>query len=325
MLTTVSLPNSKALTSRFGVGLATLMREPSPSRQQELLHAAYDAGFRHFDVAPSYGMGAAERVLGRFLRTRPDGVTIATKVGIVVRSSMSGLRLIQRPARALLKVLPSLRGRVTSAAGSVIHTRSNFSTTACTQSLENSLRALGTDYLDLLLLHDPEPADLADGSVFSWLARQKERGVVRNIGIASSASEAGQLITSSHPYDVIQVPSNVLSPAGSSLDLTASRPLCVTHSAIAEPLRHILRRIAEERWALAFSDVAGVDVRRPGVIPRLLLSWALHENQKGIVLVGASKPQHFQEAGRVSDGARGDHLEEVADFLRSSFSSESRS
>lgn len=322
MPTTVSLPNSKAPTSRLGVGLATLMREPSPSRQQKLLQAAYDAGFRHFDVAPSYGMGAAERVLGRFLKTRPVGVTIASKVGIVVRSGMSGIRLIQRPARALLKLLPSLRGRVTSAAGAAIHARSNFSTAACTQSLENSLRALGTDCLDLLLLHDPEPADLADGSIFSWLARQKDRGVVRNIGIATSASAARQLLASSHPCDVIQVPSNILSPAGSYLNLSASRPLCVTHSAIGEPLHLITRKVTDEGWARALSDIAGVDVRLSGVIPRLLLRWALHENQNGIVLVGASQPEHFREAGEADNAGSNAYLERISLFLRCTLSSD---
>src|SRR5690349_9201863 len=145
------------------------MREPSPARQQHLLHIAYEAGFRHFDVAPSYGMGAAEKVLGRFLKTRPAGITIATKVGILVRSSMAGVQLIQRPARAMLKLFPSLRGRVTSAAGAAMHVRSNFSPLACTQSLEKSLRSLGTERIDLLLLHDPALRDLSDGSVFSWL------------------------------------------------------------------------------------------------------------------------------------------------------------
>src|SRR3990170_2143406 len=95
---TVILPSSAKRTTPLGVGMATLMREPSPAAQQRLLHAAYDAGFRHFDVAPSYGLGAAERVLGRFLRTRPEGVTIGTKVGMLARGNAGVMRLVQQPA-----------------------------------------------------------------------------------------------------------------------------------------------------------------------------------------------------------------------------------
>src|SRR5690348_6885308 len=114
------------------------MREPSRKKQQRLLEIAYEVGFRHFDVAPSYGLGAAEAVLGSFLATRRDGVTVATKIGIAVRRSVASMHLLQRPARALLRGLPALRGRATRGLGGVLHTRSNFSLSACTQSLENS-------------------------------------------------------------------------------------------------------------------------------------------------------------------------------------------
>src|SRR5689334_12904762 len=110
MNSTVALPNSRKKTSRLGVGLATLMREPSPRKQQGLLHIAYDEGFRHFDVAPSYGLGAAETALGRFLKARPRDITIATKVGIRAVGNRRFMQYVQRPGRLLLKNFPSLRG-----------------------------------------------------------------------------------------------------------------------------------------------------------------------------------------------------------------------
>lgn len=323
MKATVSLPNSPDFTTPLGVGLATLMREPSAARQQRLLQAAYDAGFRHFDVAPSYGMGAAEQVLGRFLKTRPEGVTVGTKVGISVRGGLAKFRLFQRPARAILRAFPALRGRATSAVGTAIHVRSNFSLDACTRSLEASLRALKREVIDLLLLHDPEPEDLSSGQAFEWLAQQKGRGVVRNIGVATSAQRAAQL-ASSGAYDVIQVPSSILSPCSQYVDLSRPTPLAITHSAMAEPLRRIARRIEEDpKWAESFSSLAGIDVRARRAVAPLLLNWALTENNRGIVLVGASTAEHFRAAANAMQ-SRGDaNTERVGAFLRATLSQES--
>lgn len=316
---TVQFPNALIKTTPLGVGLATLMREPSSKKQQRLLEVAYEAGFRHFDVAPSYGLGAAERVLGRFLHSHSSDVTIATKVGIAVRRSLMRYQTIQRPLRAMLRRFPALRGRTTRVVGGAIHVRSNFSLAECTRSLENSLRALRRDSIDLLLLHDPDPADLADGQVFEWIAGQKARGVVRNIGIATSPQLAAQVFSSASAYDVVQVPSNVLAPATSALPASLPIALRVTHSVIALPLSRINERLAVDAgWATQLSACAGIDVREPGVIARLMLASALHENSRGIVLVGASQPEHFRAAARSIEGFQGQQLDRVAIFLRAS-------
>jgi hypothetical protein len=50
--------------------------------------AAWDAGVRHFDVAPHYGLGLAERRLGSALAERPrDDYVLSTKVGRILRPS----------------------------------------------------------------------------------------------------------------------------------------------------------------------------------------------------------------------------------------------
>lgn len=319
---TVQFPNALIKTTPLGVGLATLMREPSSKKQQRLLEVAYEAGFRHFDVAPSYGLGAAERVLGRFLQSHSTDVTIATKVGIAVRRSLMRYQTIQRPLRAMLRRFPALRGRATRAVGGAIHVRSNFSLPECTRSLENSLRALRTDSIDLLLLHDPEPTDLDDGQVLEWIAGQKARGLVGSIGIATSQALAAKVLSSASPYDALQVPSNVLAPASAVLPAGVSTPLRVTHSAIALPLSRIRERLAvDPSWAMQLSDCVGADVREPGVIAQLMLASAMHENSRGIVLVGASKPEHFRAAAKSIGAFQEAQFDKVAVFLRTSLAS----
>src|SRR4051812_7191906 len=69
-------------TSALGLGCAGLFSLPRRADRRAVLDAAYDLGVRHFDVAPMYGLGAAEPELGGFVGGRRDEVTVATKFGI---------------------------------------------------------------------------------------------------------------------------------------------------------------------------------------------------------------------------------------------------
>ncbi|MHB8648057.1 MAG: aldo/keto reductase, partial [Thermomicrobiales bacterium] len=94
---------------------------------ERALRAALDAGITCFDTAPSYGNGHAEELLGRVLRGRRDEVVIVSKGGLIWDE---GSHVLGRDSRR----------------------------EALTQVIEGSLRRLGTDYLDLYLIHWPDPA-----------------------------------------------------------------------------------------------------------------------------------------------------------------------
>ena len=68
---------------RVGLGCVNLGSSTGTSERAgvRLVHAALDAGITLFDTADAYGAGASERVLGRALRGRREGVEIATKGG----------------------------------------------------------------------------------------------------------------------------------------------------------------------------------------------------------------------------------------------------
>lgn len=317
MKATVLFPDAVTRTTPLGVGMATLMREPSAAVQQRLLHAAHDAGFRHFDVAPSYGLGTAETVLGRFLRTRPEGVTVGTKVGISVRGTAGLVRLVQRPARAILRRFPGLRGRATQKVGGVVHVPTDFSIANCQRTLEASLRALGVDVIDLYLLHEAQPADTADGALADWLGSLKERGLIRHAGVASSPSAAAAIVrTARGAFDAVQVPSHMLAPARETVSADDAR-LLVTHGVLAAPLARVTSRLlADAEWARALSDRLGADATAPGVVPRMLVAWGLMENQNGVVLLGASTEAHLRSAPQALGAFAPERLVDAADFLR---------
>lgn len=316
MKANITLPNSAKTTTPLGVGMATLMREPSATGQQRLLHAAYDAGFRHFDTAPSYGVGAAEAALGRFLRAHRDDTSVGTKVGILARGNASLMRLIQRPARAVLRRFPALRGRATQTVGGMVHTRPDFSLATRTRSLESSLRALRVEVIDLLLLHEPEPADVS-AEIVDWVGDLKRRGVVRAVGVATSPVFAAEILRA-HPavFDAVQAPGNVLDPIP-ALPADAASVLRVVHSVLAIPLGRAKRRMeGDPGWVAELSRRAGADMGAPGALPRLLLAWAVADNPRGIILLGSSSAEHLRAAAGAVGAFAEPELRRSAEYLR---------
>ena len=78
----IRLASSGRETTRLGYGCSSIMGALGRRQSLRLLEAAYDAGIRHFDVAPMYGYGEAESCLGEFLQRHPGQLTVTTKYGI---------------------------------------------------------------------------------------------------------------------------------------------------------------------------------------------------------------------------------------------------
>ena len=99
-------------TSVIGLGCASLFRLPRAEERRLVLEAAYEAGIRHFDVAPMYGLGMAEPELATFIARRRDECTITTKFGIdpTPLGRMAGQ--LQRPVRMALRRSPSLGNEI---------------------------------------------------------------------------------------------------------------------------------------------------------------------------------------------------------------------
>ena len=128
--------------------------------------AAWRAGIRYFDTAPLYGHGLSERRLGRALATRPRGdYVLSTKVG----------RLLQPPGG------PPPPTIFTGVDELVPHF--DFSRDGVLRSLDDSLSRLGTDRIDVVLVHDPDDhEDVARRETFPALLRLRDDGVIAAVG-----------------------------------------------------------------------------------------------------------------------------------------------
>ena len=176
-------------TSNIGLGCGRLVGRASLRRSAEIVETALELGIRHFDVAPSYGMGTAEEVLGVVLESVPD-VTLTTKVGIARPPYARGRALVRRAAKPLLDRQRSLKslaqgvGRATATSGQ--RRPFVFSSEAIRTSLEESLEKLRRESVDVLLLHEPAPSDL-DADTQECLELLAREGLFSRYGVGIDA------------------------------------------------------------------------------------------------------------------------------------------
>lgn len=133
-----------------GLGCNNFGRRLDAAGARTVVEAALDAGVTLFDTADIYGDGASETFLGRALGMRRDEVAITTKFGM------------GKPPRGLSGGHPSWAAR------------------AC----EESLRRLGSDRIDLYLLHRPDPATPI-AETLAAMNRLLQQGKVREIGCSN--------------------------------------------------------------------------------------------------------------------------------------------
>ena len=112
----------------FGASsLGGVFRPVDESEAIRAVHAALDLGINTFDVAPAYGGTVAESVLGKALRGVPrDRYFLSTKVGKYTEPGEYG------------------------------HDTFDYSRDRIRRSIEESSKRLGTDYFDIIHIHDPE-------------------------------------------------------------------------------------------------------------------------------------------------------------------------
>lgn len=141
--------------SAIGIGGNNFGHFLDEAKTNEVVAAALDAGVTYFDTAEAYANGASETLLGKALGARRKEAIIATKWG-----HTNGLQPGESGGDPAL-----IRAR-----------------------LENSLRRLGTDYIDHYQLHRPDPeTPLAE--TFGCLADLKAEGKIREIGCTHFTAE----------------------------------------------------------------------------------------------------------------------------------------
>ncbi|HSB12983.1 MAG TPA: aldo/keto reductase [Bryobacteraceae bacterium] len=119
----IALRHTDLTVSRVCLGTMTFGGQTDIDEAARLVDHCLDSGVNFFDTANIYNKGASETILGRILRGRRSGVVLASKV----------------------------RGKMGDGPN-----ESGLSRVAIMRALDDTLRRLGTDYLDLYYLHQPD-------------------------------------------------------------------------------------------------------------------------------------------------------------------------
>jgi aryl-alcohol dehydrogenase-like predicted oxidoreductase len=144
---------------------------------------AFDAGVTLFDTARSYGYGQSETFVGEFLRGRREQAVVCSKFGILPGVSGSWKQKLKPLARGALKMFPGLRKTVQRGVRDQF-VGGQFSLEVLRTSFETSLRELGTDYVDILLLHAAPVSVLEQEDLLEALTRLVSEGKARVAGIS---------------------------------------------------------------------------------------------------------------------------------------------
>lgn len=162
----------------WGIG-GTSYGPADDDESRRCLRIALERGVNFYDTADLYGDGHAEELLGEVFAGDRDKVYITTKGGTLPHTTFD---------------MPQ-----------------DFSPTHVTKALHASLKRLGTDYIDLYLLHSPNLEALrGNEELFRTLEDFKAKGLVRHFGLSARTPQDAIVGIKDFDFEVVEVNLNVI-------------------------------------------------------------------------------------------------------------------
>jgi aryl-alcohol dehydrogenase-like predicted oxidoreductase len=175
----VNIPGTQLKVSRVALGTWAMggwMWGGTDQRESvATIHAALDQGINLIDTAPVYGFGVSEEIVGAALEGIRDRAVIATKTGLEWRDGK--VYRNATPARIM-------------------------------QEVDDSLRRLRTDYIDIYQVHWPDPLVPVEETAEAMRSLY-ERGKIRAIGVSNFSVDQMARFRQVVPLHVLQPPYNL--------------------------------------------------------------------------------------------------------------------
>jgi aryl-alcohol dehydrogenase-like predicted oxidoreductase len=280
-------------SSAIGLGCMSLSHAygvPPPQDQAaRLLLRALELGYTHLDTAALYGFGANERLLGEVLTRRRGDFLLATKGGMF---GVDGKRVIDGRPETVRK------------------------------NLEDSLRHLQTDFIDLYYLHRWDKRVPVEESV-GELARMVREGKVLTIGLCEVSATTIRRAHAVHPITAVQTEYSLWTRNPEVAVLDTCRELGIALVAFsplgrgfltgqlrdvstlpAKDIRLAMPRFQGEHFANNLRLLDGLsDAAREQecTMGQLALAWVLAQGGNVIPIPGTTRLDHLEENVKAVD------------------------
>ncbi len=242
------------------------------------MHRALDLGINFFDTAPNYGDRESERVFGKALKGHRDRCFIATKCGHFFSAEKNFVK----------DHTPALSA----------------------QSIDDSLKTLGIETIDLIQIHSAPLEVIQRGDVLEVLKRAQAAGKVRFIGATTddaNDAEVCRAALADGGYDALQVTYNVLhrvlategvleEAARKGVGIIVKSPLgtgAFTYKYASLPEA----RKAEQARIARLEGLTG-----GGTVAQLALRYILSNPHVSTIIAGTRRVAHVEENAKTGDG-----------------------
>lgn len=295
---TLEIANTGISTSRIGLGTWAMGGRQwggtDDAQAIRTIHAALDRGITLIDTAPAYGFGHAEEVVGKALAEsgQRDRVVIATKAALEWGEGIAAV--VRNATQARIE-----------------------------QEVEDSLRRLGVEAIDLYQVHWPDPKTPMEET-----ARTMERlyrdGKIRAIGVSNFSPEQCDAFREVAPLHTIQPPLNLFErEAERDIIPYAKRQglTMLTYGALCrgllsgkmhrdsafngDDLRNNDPKFQQPRFDQYLAAVDALDrfaqERHGKRVLELAVRWLLDRHDNGIALWGARRPDQVDPVSGIAD------------------------
>jgi len=284
------------------------------------IHKAIDLGITGIDTAPAYGDGHSERVVGRAIVNRRDKVQILTKFGLE-RDSKEGTFFFE----------------TLDTDGKPVKTYYNARKKRVIAECEESLKRLGTDYIDLYQHHWPDPGTPIE-ETFEAVDRLLKDGKIRAAGVSNYSPQQMDAARKIVPLASAQPPYSMVK-RGAEGDVL---PYCIKNRidvVVYSPLQRglLTGKIKADRKFPNTDDRSGDAFFKPenlkrvheflgkirpiadahkATLAQMVINWTIQRPGITAALVGARNPKQVEEnAGATNFKLTGEEVKQIDKLL----------
>lgn len=262
---------------------------------------AIDNGINYFDTAPGYGYGHSETLVGKAVQGRRDQVILATKVGKRWDENVGPIQTMDKESQ--LKI------------------RKDLSKESVTWEIDQCLKRLGTDYIDLIQIHWNDGRTPLEEPMEAFL-KARDAGKVRYFGVCNLGLDSLEQVRKIDEISTIQVLYNMIDLnteifLGSKLEYRTQDeiiPYCKKHQISLIPYCPLARSWLTEQidpvipvnypvyWDESVRDVMNqkreqllMEAHEKGMdLSTYALQWLARQEVIGTIPIGSTTPAHIQ-------------------------------